>query len=267
MQPSRTTCRGFTLIELLVVISIIALLVGIMLPALAAARNAAIRSKCQQNLRQIATAIISYETDNRRLPPHPFEMGDDDTFPASIKGPTFDARPLYEPYMQVDYFACPNVKSWKPSQSTAAMVSIDYYLTGGYYTDGGGTPSSATWDDVLWVKSHKPFQFNGARFTALAGDKVYLDPVTSPGTNRHITNHPAGAPGFVEWSPPGFDGSAFKAEHASPTDVRWETLSHHAFADGHVGVYGPGTSTDNLIALPSRQTSRIGASYLVPVDP
>lgn len=56
--------RGFTLIELLVVISIIALLVGILLPALGAARSAARRIACASNMRQIGVAHVSYGTEN-----------------------------------------------------------------------------------------------------------------------------------------------------------------------------------------------------------
>ena len=61
--------KGFTLIELLVVISIIALLVGILLPALGAARKTAISVKCLSNHRQIAIGLGSYQNDfNERFP-------------------------------------------------------------------------------------------------------------------------------------------------------------------------------------------------------
>ncbi|MEZ6190639.1 MAG: type II secretion system protein [Phycisphaerales bacterium] len=66
----KTRKNGFTLIELLVVISIIALLVGILLPALGAARKSAQNIKCLSNLRQVGIGTMGYAIDSKDfLPP------------------------------------------------------------------------------------------------------------------------------------------------------------------------------------------------------
>jgi prepilin-type N-terminal cleavage/methylation domain-containing protein len=79
--------RGFTLVELLVVISIIGLLLGILLPSLASARESARSTKCLANLHQIGIGFESYRFANDGLLPYAYPMsegGGDDEIPLDL---------------------------------------------------------------------------------------------------------------------------------------------------------------------------------------
>lgn len=69
--PRRDRLRGFTLVELLVVIGIIALLIGVLLPALSRAREQSNKVACQSNMRQLATGFMMYVAENGGYFPRP----------------------------------------------------------------------------------------------------------------------------------------------------------------------------------------------------
>lgn len=98
----RALQRGFTLIELLVVIAIIAILVALLLPAVQQAREAARRSQCRNNLKQIGLGLHNYHDTSSALPsgnivvpgsPSPYGWGW--TWHSKIL-PQVDQAPLYE---------------------------------------------------------------------------------------------------------------------------------------------------------------------------
>ncbi len=94
IRPVRRTRKGFTLIELLVVIAIIAVLIALLLPAVQQAREAARRSQCKNNLKQLGLALHNYHDVVNCFPPGGFHNGTQGSFLIGIL-PYLEQAPLY----------------------------------------------------------------------------------------------------------------------------------------------------------------------------
>lgn len=198
---------GFSLVELLVVVSILAVLVGLLLPAVQSAREASRRTACASNLRQLGIALHAYVAANKdRLPP--FKVDDD----ARIQGTLAD--PWANPYPGKSIYWFGEVDESQPSLTDRLS-----------FERGGLTPFMEGNVQAYQCPNFGPTAVAELRFGKLATGFDY--------------NVALGRGTCWDWPPPSYEPTLQNRCERNPISRVRESKRTIAFADSAVVYYAP----------------------------
>ena len=215
----RAKRAGFTLVELLVVIAIIGILVGLLLPAVQSAREAARRMSCQSNKRQLGLALFNYESAFKTFPPaylsetrHPLRD------PVTLDGPNgfawgalilpqIEQTPIYQRLVFTE-------PCWTSIQGNAIQARISTFLC----------PSASESDGPVGVRNAAgaEFLFGRSTYVASAGQeepwRYTLDDVSTVADGPLFRNSRVRVRDVTD----GLSNTVFLGEHASVlSDKTW----------------------------------------------
>lgn len=246
-----STSKAFTLIELLVVISIIALLIGILLPALGAARKTAITIQCASRMRQLGIATIAYSVDNNgKFPMNVITNSDNQQHYWYIKkvlGPYLPpeelTRAASDPNASIggSVMRCPGdideaarsyvINGW----SSSGYPLVDAGLAGGLYAPAGAgefftDTLRETTKTILFSEIHSVWGPAGDEGLYWAGS--YFGTFGSP---------------YERFVKQGFSGGRFAgnpcesaidwSRHGGDDELVAKGRANFGFVDGHVSIY------------------------------
>jgi prepilin-type N-terminal cleavage/methylation domain-containing protein/prepilin-type processing-associated H-X9-DG protein len=217
--------RGFTLVELLVVIAIIGVLVALLLPAVQAAREAARRAQCTSSMKNLALAVLNYESARNSLPvgmvsqPEPVEAWSWSTFAL----PYLEQQAIYDRLRPALDFVKPpdgtrsgkrnlcdlfiaaktNPKELEPLQTPLSIFRCP--------SDDG--PPLVPWDGVTGTRTPRNYE-SGARERHFKG--TYVNQLTTP-FEPSASNY-VGSRGFVDRACPGLAPNVTSANWVGDPD-------------------------------------------------
>lgn len=226
MRPTARHTRAFTLIELLVVISIIALLIAILLPALGSAKKLAVQSQCMSNLKQFGIAWHGFSTDNK----------------GEIVGSENGSRTWYD---GVDDYTASTAWVYSPFASGRGYETLDDIKNGDLWE------YIETYDVYLCPADPRTDYIRSYSISTFLNGQSWMDPSNSvfkPVRNIDKIPEPTETLFMVdEPDPRGWTINSFSiypyGVGSSHRWIDWPADFHfdgftHGFADGHVEFYG-----------------------------
>jgi len=248
MKTNRRKSLAFSLIELLVVISLTALLIALLVPALSAARTVAHLSQSLSNIRQVQMSILNYAEDNKS------------GFPLSRYGYFTNTQtylPTWPGWLYERGYITSLEVLWGPSRDRSALnladMAASIYHADWYYPGYGiNSEMIAVAHETTWIPPKHPLKLNQNNVPPHSRFVMLLD------VWHNVSSWSKGIAGHYEGYPLHINGSP----NAGPMLFNYNGAVPHGFLDGHAKA-SDGSNLGWDVALPSP----VGTGIETPLGP